>query len=73
MDPSTKDELHLVEVEGQDLEGQKIKAALAALKPSTLPSVSKRLQFNQFLYWHEGRNVAKASKYKINSCGSLMM
>lgn len=39
VDPSTKDELHMVEVEGQDTEGQKIKAALVALKPSTLPSV----------------------------------
>ncbi|KAF3706612.1 Nucleophosmin [Channa argus] len=39
VDPSTKDELHLVEVEGQDTEGQKIKAALVSLKPSTLPSV----------------------------------
>lgn len=41
MDPKTKDELHMVEVEGQDTEGQKIKAALVSLKPSTLPSVSK--------------------------------
>lgn len=41
VDPSTKDELHMVEVEGQDAEGQKIKAALVSLKPSTLPSVSK--------------------------------
>nr|XP_046266367.1 nucleophosmin 1a [Scatophagus argus] len=39
VDPSTKDELHMVEVEGQDSEGQKIKAALVSLKPSTLPSV----------------------------------
>uniref|UniRef100_A0A4W6F4G7 Nucleophosmin 1a n=1 Tax=Lates calcarifer TaxID=8187 RepID=A0A4W6F4G7_LATCA len=39
VDPSTKDELHMVEVEGQDTEGQKIKAALVSLKPSTLPSV----------------------------------
>ncbi|RVE63609.1 hypothetical protein OJAV_G00137980 [Oryzias javanicus] len=39
VDPSTKDELNLVEVEGQDAEGQKIKAALVSLKPSTLPSV----------------------------------
>lgn len=46
VDPSTKDELHMVEVEGQDSEGQKIKAALVSLKPSTLPSVSKlRLVF----------------------------
>uniref|UniRef100_A0A668AMR0 Nucleophosmin 1a n=1 Tax=Myripristis murdjan TaxID=586833 RepID=A0A668AMR0_9TELE len=39
VDPSTKDELHTVEVEGQDLEGQKVKAVLVSLKPSTLPSV----------------------------------
>uniref|UniRef100_A0A3Q3ICI9 Uncharacterized protein n=1 Tax=Monopterus albus TaxID=43700 RepID=A0A3Q3ICI9_MONAL len=39
VDPSTKDELQMVEVEGQDTEGQKIKAALVTLKPSTLPSV----------------------------------
>ncbi|XP_034746121.1 nucleophosmin 1a isoform X2 [Etheostoma cragini] len=39
VDPSTKDELHMVEVEGQDTEGQIIKAALVSLKPSTLPSV----------------------------------
>nr|XP_019941656.1 PREDICTED: nucleophosmin-like isoform X1 [Paralichthys olivaceus] len=39
VDPATKDELHMVEVEGQDTEGQKIKAALVSLKPSTLPSV----------------------------------
>uniref|UniRef100_A0A4W5N0Y1 Nucleophosmin 1a n=1 Tax=Hucho hucho TaxID=62062 RepID=A0A4W5N0Y1_9TELE len=39
VDPSTKDELHVVEVEGQDAEGEKVKAVLAALKPSTLPSV----------------------------------
>lgn len=42
MDLSTKDELHMVEVEGQDAEGQKVKAVLVSLKPSTLPSVSKR-------------------------------
>lgn len=30
----------MVEVEGQDLEGQKIKAALVSLKPSAMPSVS---------------------------------
>lgn len=41
VDPSTKDDLHMVEVEGQDAEGQKVKAALVSLKPSTLPSVSK--------------------------------
>lgn len=41
MGPNTKDELHMVEVEGQDSEGQKIKAVLVSLKPSTLPSVSK--------------------------------
>lgn len=45
VDPSTKDELHMVEVEGQDTEGQKIKAALVSLKPSTLPSVSKLLVY----------------------------
>ncbi|KAK0147736.1 Nucleophosmin [Merluccius polli] len=39
VDASTKDELHVVEVEGQDEEGQKITAVLASLKPSTLPSV----------------------------------
>ncbi|XP_061596017.1 nucleophosmin 1a [Cololabis saira] len=39
VDATTKDELHMVEVEGQDAEGQKIKAALVSLKPSTLPSV----------------------------------
>jgi len=39
VDPSTQDELHMVEVEGQDTEGQKIKAALVSLRPSTLPSV----------------------------------
>lgn len=42
VDPNTKDELHMVEMEGQDSEGQKIKAVLVSLKPSTLPSVSKR-------------------------------
>lgn len=40
VDPSTKDDLHLVEVEGQGPEGNKVKAVLAALKPSTTPSVS---------------------------------
>ena len=40
MDPATKDELHMVEVEGQDIEGQKIKAVLVSLTPSALPSVS---------------------------------
>jgi len=39
VDSSTKDELHTVEVEGQDSEGQKIKAVLASIKPSTLPTV----------------------------------
>ncbi|XP_062870203.1 nucleophosmin 1a [Trichomycterus rosablanca] len=39
VDPSTKDELNVVEVEGQDSEGQKVKAVLATLKPSSLPSV----------------------------------
>ncbi|KAJ3589291.1 hypothetical protein NHX12_010136 [Muraenolepis orangiensis] len=39
IDTTTKDELHVVEVEGQDEEGQKVLAVLASLKPSTLPSV----------------------------------
>ncbi|XP_055082436.1 nucleophosmin 1a isoform X2 [Periophthalmus magnuspinnatus] len=39
VDPSTKDELQVVEVEGQDVEGQKIKAVLVSLKPSVQPSV----------------------------------
>ncbi|KAL7846341.1 hypothetical protein SRHO_G00213210 [Serrasalmus rhombeus] len=39
VDPATKDELNIVEVEGQDSEGQKVNAVLATLKPSTLPSV----------------------------------
>ncbi|KAF4082275.1 hypothetical protein AMELA_G00149710 [Ameiurus melas] len=39
VDPATKDELNVVEVEGQDAEGQKVKAVLATLKPSTMPSV----------------------------------
>ncbi|XP_073685868.1 nucleophosmin 1a [Garra rufa] len=39
VDPSTKDELNVVEIEGQDSEGEKVKAILATLKPSTLPSV----------------------------------
>jgi len=39
VDAATKDELHVVEVEGQDEEGQKVTAVLASLKPSTLPSV----------------------------------
>ncbi|XP_037543409.1 nucleophosmin 1a [Nematolebias whitei] len=39
VDPGTKAQLHTVEVEGQDSEGQKVKAVLAALMPSTLPSV----------------------------------
>ncbi|XP_010764668.1 nucleophosmin 1a [Notothenia coriiceps] len=39
VDPGTADELHMVEVEGQDMEGQKIKAVLVSLRPSTLPSV----------------------------------
>ncbi|KAM4619975.1 nucleophosmin 1a [Polymixia lowei] len=38
VDASTKDELHMVEVEGQDTEGQKVKAVLVSIKPSTLPS-----------------------------------
>ncbi|MBN3322312.1 NPM protein, partial [Atractosteus spatula] len=39
VDPSTKDELHVVEVEGQDSEGQTVRTVLASLRPSTLPSV----------------------------------
>ncbi|KAI1902547.1 hypothetical protein AGOR_G00017000 [Albula goreensis] len=39
VDPSTKDELHVVEVEAHDSEGQEVKAVLATLKPSSLPSV----------------------------------
>uniref|UniRef100_A0A1A7XR18 Nucleophosmin 1a n=1 Tax=Iconisemion striatum TaxID=60296 RepID=A0A1A7XR18_9TELE len=39
VDPSTKDELHVVEVEGRDSEGQVVKATIVTLKPSTLPSV----------------------------------
>ncbi|KAK1883083.1 Nucleophosmin [Dissostichus eleginoides] len=39
VDADTADELHMVEVEGQDMEGQKIKAVLVSLRPSTLPSV----------------------------------
>ncbi|KAL2086688.1 hypothetical protein ACEWY4_017747 [Coilia grayii] len=39
VDPSTKDDLHLVEVEGVGSEGNKVTAVLAALKPSTTPSV----------------------------------
>lgn len=49
VDSTTKDELHIVEVEGQDAEGQKVQAVLASLKPSTLPSVSRRLLL-QFPY-----------------------
>ncbi|XP_077447576.1 nucleophosmin 1a isoform X2 [Stigmatopora argus] len=40
VDPTTKDELHVVEVEGQDAEGEKVSAVLASLKPSTLPTVA---------------------------------
>ncbi len=36
-----QNELNVVEIEGQDSEGQKVKAVLATLKPSTLPSVSR--------------------------------
>ncbi|XP_062341590.1 nucleophosmin 1a isoform X4 [Osmerus eperlanus] len=39
VDQTTSDELNIVEVEGQDTEGQKVKAVLASLKPSTLPCV----------------------------------
>ncbi|RXM91667.1 Nucleophosmin [Acipenser ruthenus] len=40
VDGSTKDELHVVEVEGLNAEGEQIKATLAALKPSVHPTVS---------------------------------
>ncbi|XP_077597552.1 nucleophosmin 1a isoform X2 [Stigmatopora nigra] len=40
VDPTTKDELHVVEVEGQDAEGEKVSAVLVSLKPSTLPTVA---------------------------------
>ncbi|XP_041079307.1 nucleophosmin-like [Polyodon spathula] len=40
VDGSTKDELHVVEVEGLNAEGEQIKAMLAALKPSIHPTVS---------------------------------
>lgn len=39
VDSSTKDELHVVEVEGHNSEGQEVKAIMATLKPSSLPSV----------------------------------
>lgn len=39
VDSSTKDELHVVEVEGHNSEGQEVKAILATLNPSSLPSV----------------------------------
>ncbi|XP_063053759.1 nucleophosmin 1a isoform X2 [Engraulis encrasicolus] len=39
VDPGTKDDLHLVEVEGVGSEGNKVTAVLAALRPSTVPSV----------------------------------
>lgn len=39
VDARTKDELHVVEVEGQDIEGQNVKAILVSIKPSVLPSV----------------------------------
>lgn len=51
VDPKTKDELHMVEMEGQDAEGQKIKAVLVSLKPSSLPSVSKREFVNWCWFW----------------------
>lgn len=41
----------MVEVEGTDAEGQVVKAALASLKPSSLPSVSRveRTDMEQYL------------------------
>uniref|UniRef100_A0AAY3ZXH1 Nucleophosmin n=1 Tax=Denticeps clupeoides TaxID=299321 RepID=A0AAY3ZXH1_9TELE len=39
VDPSTKDEMHIIEAEGRDTEGQEVQAVIASLKPSTLPSV----------------------------------
>ncbi|KAJ8368304.1 hypothetical protein SKAU_G00083320 [Synaphobranchus kaupii] len=39
VDSSTKDELHVVEVEGHNSEGEEVKAIVATLKPSSLPSV----------------------------------
>lgn len=60
VDPATKDELNVVEVEGQDSEGQKVKAVLATLKPSTMPSVSvsdrwslERLRVLKLTDWNE--------------------
>lgn len=47
VDPATKDELNVVEIEGHDSEGQKVKAVLATLKPSTLPSVSRVIVPNE--------------------------
>ncbi|XP_061155340.1 nucleophosmin 1a [Syngnathus typhle] len=38
-DPTTKDELQVVEVEGKDSEGQKVTAVVVSLKPSILPCV----------------------------------
>ncbi|XP_066573225.1 nucleophosmin 1a isoform X2 [Amia ocellicauda] len=40
LDSTVKDELHTVEVEGRDPEGQTIKTVLATLRLSTLPTVS---------------------------------
>lgn len=61
----------MVEVEGQNAEGQKIKAALVSLKPSTLPSVSTNsspsLTWKDILHlafvW---RTVLTDLKFRIN-------
>lgn len=68
MDASTKDELHMVEVEGQDTEGQKIKAVLVSLKPSTLPSVSELLLVISvwtFLIPQPPTNVGSENEYPL--------
>lgn len=51
VDPATKDELNVVEIEGQDSEGQKVKAVLATLRPSTLPSVSRISHVISHSFW----------------------
>lgn len=71
MGPSTKDELHMVEVEGQDAEGQKIKAALVSLKPSSLPSVSK-LHF-VFAYVHFSESFIATSDTSRGSIGGIKL
>lgn len=40
VDPTTKDELQVVEVEGCDANGQTVKTVLASVRPSCLPCVS---------------------------------